>query len=221
QLGSEKMAIRLGGIYALERIANDSDKDYWPIMETLTAFVRDNARWREQTQDETGKTAREEAAVQEPLTPEDAAGAATPGQETTTPAPPAIPKPVTDIQAILTVLGRRKYRSGQKEEKGWLDLRNTNLRGADLTGAHLEEVNLRGVHLKGARLEGAHLEGANLEEAHLEWAFLGGAHLEEAILEGAHLEGASLTGARLEGAYLTEAHLEVPTSREPTWRGPT
>ena len=44
QLGSEKMAIRLGGIYALERIANDSDKDYWPIIETLTAYVRERAR---------------------------------------------------------------------------------------------------------------------------------------------------------------------------------
>ena len=38
QLGSDKMEIRLGGIYALERIANDSDKDYWPIIETLTAY---------------------------------------------------------------------------------------------------------------------------------------------------------------------------------------
>jgi len=47
QLGSQEMAIRLGGIYALERIANDSDKDYWPIIETLTAYVRERAPWRE------------------------------------------------------------------------------------------------------------------------------------------------------------------------------
>ena len=47
QLGSDKMEVRLGGIYALERIANDSDKDYWPIMETLTAYVRERAPWRE------------------------------------------------------------------------------------------------------------------------------------------------------------------------------
>jgi hypothetical protein len=47
QLGSDKVSIRLGGIYALERIANDSDKDYWPIMETLTACVRERAPWRE------------------------------------------------------------------------------------------------------------------------------------------------------------------------------
>ena len=40
QLGQEgegKMAIWLGGIYALERIAKDSEKDHGPIMEILTA----------------------------------------------------------------------------------------------------------------------------------------------------------------------------------------
>jgi hypothetical protein len=35
---------RLGGIYALERIAKDSAKDHWQIMEILTAFVREKAR---------------------------------------------------------------------------------------------------------------------------------------------------------------------------------
>jgi len=35
QLGSNQVAIRLGGIYALERIARDSRQDHWTIMETL------------------------------------------------------------------------------------------------------------------------------------------------------------------------------------------
>ena len=35
--GDDNMAIRLGGIYALERIAKDSEKDHGPIMEVLTA----------------------------------------------------------------------------------------------------------------------------------------------------------------------------------------
>jgi hypothetical protein len=33
----------LGGIYALESIANESDKDYWQFMEILTADVRKNS----------------------------------------------------------------------------------------------------------------------------------------------------------------------------------
>src|ERR671916_2810507 len=42
--GNKRMEIRLGGIYALERIARDSEKDHWPIMEVLTAYVRQHAR---------------------------------------------------------------------------------------------------------------------------------------------------------------------------------
>src|SRR5262249_30993601 len=45
QIGDKELAVRLGGIYALERIANDSPKDHWQIMEVLTAYVRDNASW--------------------------------------------------------------------------------------------------------------------------------------------------------------------------------
>ena len=48
QLGDKEMAIRLGGIYALERIAKDSEKDHGPIMEVLTAYVRDNAPKQEE-----------------------------------------------------------------------------------------------------------------------------------------------------------------------------
>lgn len=35
--------IRIGAIYALERIAHDSPKDHWPIMEVLTAYIRKNS----------------------------------------------------------------------------------------------------------------------------------------------------------------------------------
>lgn len=42
---TELLMVRLGGIYALERIARDSEKDHWPVMEVLTAYVRVNAPW--------------------------------------------------------------------------------------------------------------------------------------------------------------------------------
>src|SRR3984885_12962700 len=40
QLANDKIEVRLGGIYTLERISRESPDDYWTIMETLTAFVR-------------------------------------------------------------------------------------------------------------------------------------------------------------------------------------
>ena len=41
-LGSDKIEIRLGGIYALARIAQDSPRDHWPIMQVLCAFVKNS-----------------------------------------------------------------------------------------------------------------------------------------------------------------------------------
>ena len=180
QLGDDNMAIRLGGIYALERLAKDSEKDHGPIMEVLTAYVREKATKQ-------GKYAVE-----------------------------AAQEPTTDIQALLTVLGRRET-TGKNRRNARLDLSNTHLagivlwgadlRGADLRGADLEGAALSGADLEGAALSGADLEGADLEGAALSGADLEGADLEGADLEGADLEGADLEGADLEGAVLSEADL--------------
>jgi hypothetical protein len=194
QLSSDRMEVRLGGIYALERIANDSDKDYWPIMETLTAYVRENAPWREPPPEASEETGEEKAAAPS-------------AKATPTPAPAATLKPATDIQAVLTVLGRRKYYYGQGEKQP-LDMRGTDLRGADLREANLVGAFLMGAHIEGALFEEAHLEEAILEEAHLQEADLFEVHLEGADLSGAYLEGAFFVGAHLKGAVLMEARLE-------------
>jgi hypothetical protein len=138
QLGSENLATRLGGIYTLERLASESEREHWPIMETLTAYVREPPRQSHRLY---------EGAL-----------------------------PATDVQAALTVLGRRKEeRRKQERDDQRLNLSETYLQGADLSNAHLEGANLGGAHLQGANLQGARLEDANLQEARLE-----GAHLEAA-----------------------------------------
>jgi hypothetical protein len=86
QAGTQKLEVRLGGIYALARIAGDSAKDHWPIMEVLTAYIRENAPWPPKNmppQQDNPSPKGDPAAAQ--------------GQ------PP--PKLAADIQAILTVLG--------------------------------------------------------------------------------------------------------------------
>jgi hypothetical protein len=45
QLGDDKIEIRLGGIYALERIAHESPEEHGPILEVLSAYVRENSPW--------------------------------------------------------------------------------------------------------------------------------------------------------------------------------
>jgi len=128
-----------------------------------------------------------------------------------------------DVQAVLTVLGRRNRDhelsgAGEAMVRARLDLRRTDLRGADLNGVHLERANLYEAHLDGASMQSAHLEGADLRGAHLRnvdlveanlrGADLREAHLESAYLVEAHLEGADLGGAHLGGAYLGGAYLE-------------
>jgi hypothetical protein len=45
QLGSDKLEVRVGAIFALERLSKESPDDYWTVMELLTAFVRERRRY--------------------------------------------------------------------------------------------------------------------------------------------------------------------------------
>src|SRR3954447_12289204 len=45
QLGNAELDVRLGGIYALERIARDSKDDHPQVVEVLTAYAREHAPW--------------------------------------------------------------------------------------------------------------------------------------------------------------------------------
>lgn len=79
-----------------------------------------------------------------------------------------------DVQAALTVLGRRP----QRREIHPLDLSYTNL-----AGALLFEANLRGAVLIGANLSHAYLSGADLSYANLNTANLSYAQLRKTIAD--------------------------------------
>jgi len=215
QLGSDKIEVRLGGIYALEGVLNTSEQYHRQVLESLGAFVRDRTR------------------------------------TTTGDGPPA-----ADIQAALTVIGRRKaIGTGIPDlvnanipkadlphaDLGGANLSGTNLNhsnfiGADLTGADLSNANLSGAflgnnfkrritskmtyvlesnpanlrnaHLFNADLSGADLRSTNLSVAYLSYANLTGADLTGANLTGANLTGANLTGANLTGATVSQTQLD-------------
>lgn len=183
QLGSDKLQIRLGGIYALERIANESGKDYWPIMEILTAYIRENSLI---------KNLRTRYREIENLS-----------EESFDKKYEVLP----DTQAILTILGRRKY-SFKVGELFGLDLNGTHLRMVNLKGAHLEGAYLGYTDLIGAHLEKSNLIEANLENTYLNWGFLNEANLEGANFAGANLEGVDFYGANLEGVDFYGANLK-------------
>jgi uncharacterized protein YjbI with pentapeptide repeats len=180
QLGHAEPNVRLGGIYALERIANDSPDDRTTITEVLTAFVRGHAPWPPKSE------------AQPPAdTPIDQV------QELQVRAP--------DIQAALTVLARRRL---PPTRSGRLDLHGTDLRRARLDGANLQEARLDGAQLQEANLDRAQLQEANLNSAQLRGANFFAANLQEVNLFAAHLQGAELNYAHLQGARLERAQLQ-------------
>jgi hypothetical protein len=179
-LGHGELDVRLGGIYALERIARDSSADRVTIGEVLTAFVRIHALW--------------------PPSPPGVYPATAPIDQV-----PELQIRATDIQASLTVLGRGGFALSGRDR---LDLHEVDLRRANLREAHLERAHLRRAHLEDAFLYRAHLEGAFLNDAYLEGAYLRDAHLEGVDLRRAHLERADFLGAYLGEADLSGAVLE-------------
>jgi len=172
--GGPNIEVRLGAIYALERIAIDSQRDHWTIMEVLTAYVRQNA----------------------------------PAPTKENPREAFAKGPSTEVQAILTVLGRRRRGAWREKEGRWLDLHGSDLRGADLYNAHLQKAKFVWSNLEGARFIGAHAEGANFVEAHAKGALFYDAHVERVLFDATRLEGASFSGAYLEGATFDYAHVE-------------
>jgi Pentapeptide repeats (8 copies) len=184
QLGHTQLDVRLGGIYALARIARDSPADRATIGEVLTAFVRGHAPW--------------------PPRLDDQSAASAPVREA-----PELQVRAPDVQASLTVLGRGGFAESAGAQGDRLDLPAVDLRYARLRSAHLERANLFHANLEWANLIGAHLEWAGLIGAHLEWAGLNGVYLERANLFNAHLKGADLSGAHLEAARLVGANLEL------------
>jgi uncharacterized protein YjbI with pentapeptide repeats len=185
QLGSDKLEVRIGGIYTLERISRESEDDYWPIMETLTAFIREHARWIYHSVEN------------EPMIP--AASS---------------PTPKADIAAILTVIARRvPHKEKQIFSLPGLDLRGGNLRSAhleyaDLKGTHLEEADLSYSNLQHAELIGVHMEKAKVYKANLEHANIASASFQRVRLGDANLREANLYNVNFDRAFLFRTNFQ-------------
>jgi Pentapeptide repeats (8 copies) len=135
QLGSKKTDIRLGGIYALQRVATDSPRDQPTIMRVLTAYVHEHA------QDPPPAT----------FTP---ASHSSP-----------VPLDIDVQAALAVIAERdRRYDKGFRENLVNSDFHRRDLSELDLRDADLSSANLRGTGLYRAHLNGADLNDANLTQ---------------------------------------------------------
>jgi Pentapeptide repeats (8 copies) len=153
-LGSDKLDVRLGGIYALERIARDSQPDHWTVMEVLTAFIREKS-----------KTNLQESLIQIEKMGFKNDGVGLIDFELT-----------SDIETAITVIGRRRQEWIAHES----DDQKLDLRGAGLVHANLRKANLSKANLANADLRYANFHETNLDKANLFFTDLRGAILTHA-----------------------------------------
>jgi hypothetical protein len=195
QLGSDSPELRVGAIYALERIARDSAVDRLTIAEVLATFVRLRSPLP--------------AGTNERKRPPGLAAKLAAARSIATLAPLRDRAP--HIQAAITVLGRMP--GADKGSRGWLarvDLIRSELAYSDLAGADLHYSDLSDAFLLGADLRRADLTGVWLVRAMLQ-----DARLHQADLRTAVLWQARLAGAELRAADLTAADFRRPPARRP------
>ncbi|MEM9146437.1 MAG: pentapeptide repeat-containing protein, partial [Pseudomonadota bacterium] len=102
----------------------------------------------------------------------------------------------------------RKHWDRQIQRLPVHDLRESDLRTANLFQATLHRPNLSHSQMQGADLGGASMQGADLGGASMQGANLWGASMQGANLWGASMQGANLWGASMQGANLWEAKMQ-------------
>ncbi len=184
QLGSDNLSIRLGGIYSLERIARDSPRDYGPVMEVLTAFVRQNA-------------------------PVAANAAATP----VTAMPRAAPD-IRAVLKVIGRRSEEQVDVEIEEGAGCLDLTGVSLVGVNLSQANLRNTcwnrsDLRAAQMSGANLTNTIFSGSDLsQQASLQDANASGAIFNDVNFSLSNLTNTDFTNANLQAANLSQAILD-------------
>ncbi|MGZ4226930.1 MAG: pentapeptide repeat-containing protein [Solirubrobacteraceae bacterium] len=172
QLGSDKIDVRFGGIFALERVARDSRSDRPAINEVLSAYIRRRLPHTE---------ARDERVDPLPYRAPDAQAALT-------------------VLCRSPLCDGRIDSGARRLDLSRTDLRRARLGEAQLQRANLWAAQLQGADLRDAHLEGAVLEHANFGRFQSDNpVFQHGADLRGANLTGAKLDNANLYLALTEG----------------------
>ena len=195
-LGSDVLAVRLGGIYALQRLAQEHPKQYHiQIMRLFCSFVRnptvDGNRETGLANHETGEFAE---------TQEDDGGV----------------RPRQDVEAVMEAIAARS-KIGIELERApefQLDLRDAKLRGLNLM--NFREVNLSWTNLSFADMSRVNMRPlTDMSWIHAVSVNLSGACLADVNLSvtqfiGADLSGTLLHGANLSGAVFSDRNKDTP-----------
>ena len=203
-LGNKVLAVRLGGIYALQRLAKEHPEEYHvQIMRLLCAFVRIP------TLDGTEYPDPDRLGTEEVVETHNAEIGFRPRQ---------------DVEAAMEAISSRSKEgiSLERDAEFYLDLRGAQLGGlnlmnikeVDLSWANLSSANLSHLNLRShADMSWIHAVNANFSDAGLVDVNLSvvrfwGADLSRTILAGANLSGAVFSNNEDTRCILTQAQLD-------------
>jgi len=193
QLGNERTAVRVGGIYGLELIASSSPDRGRLVMEILCAFVRGTSS---QPLEGAGTELLPLVLWTASLLEEPSLGVREP-----------------DRQAALRVLGRLTTGPLADEElfdrtdRRLLDFERAGLLRSNLTLGRFEGADFNFCDLRGSNLSGGSFDSATFVWATLAGANLAGSDLLLANFAEADLRQADFTGANLRGAIFDRANV--------------
>ena len=177
-LGSSSDSVRLGGIYELFHLAEDTMERRQTILDILCAHIRRTTSEKDY-QDKHQREPSEE--IQSMLT-------------------------LLFVQGQTAFKGCQANLVGTWLNGA--DLRSAQLQSAKLDNTHLQGSHLEDAQLQGAIVNSAKLQFAWLSNASLQGADVCSASLQLAQLEGAQLQGAFLIGTNFQAANLAEAKLQ-------------
>ena len=200
--------VRIGAIYALERVLKES-KDLKvsfdeQIVDTLSAYVRENCKYPIKTlgplenrplPNEFDGFYEYQDSLREKLF-EFRRG--------------EMPANVSDVQAAISAL--KRYSIGiafrnSINDSNFINLRNVNFQGADLSGIILSNADLTSAHLEGSDLSGAVFHGVDFTLAKMEGVNLSGATLINSQLCSSDLSCADLNFVKIVNSDLYNSEL--------------
>lgn len=188
QLGSDQLAIRIGGVYALERIAKDSQRDHDVVIQVLAAYIRRDSMKR----DVNGGAHRWSSVLEWTKTRgEDVSAAIT-----------VVSNLAKDARIYVDLRGVDL----REMDLSSMDLRHTKLMFADLSGSDLSDADLSGVPLDRAKLHDVRLTRAKLFATSMV-----GVDATHATFVRADLSDANLTSAQLSLSNFSKAILDAAT----------
>ncbi|GGR03235.1 pentapeptide repeat-containing protein [Streptomyces pilosus] len=185
QLGSDKLEVRIGGLHALWRIAEQSARDREAIISIQAAYLRAHLPWPP-------------------------AGPGGPAADVPINDIAPLETRAADAQVALTALGVLC----RHREQSWVNLSITDLRRADCDGLWFPEVNFDRACMEAAGLYHANLTQASMVSVNLRHADLTTAVLRRARCILGDLRAAKLVETDLRDADFTETDLREANLRK-------